>query len=324
MQVSPHVRAVQIPTDNPMNPQFTTIYLVGDGQSMTIDSGEALEKYRWMLRGYLAAVERSEVAIAAITHHHADHSGNLKWVREVYGADVAIPPNARTLLRGKLPAKGVSRLEDDQIVDLGAGARVRVLVTPGHSVDSICFYLEEDGVLFTGDTLLGSTTTTVNDLGPYRRTLAKLLELPNLKVICPGHGPLVHDPRERLQSYVDHRNLRERQILGVLARGGTPTSWEIMLELYPEIDKRLRAAADGNVRTHLRQLEEEGRITTFAGRPRRPNAARIHRDIEHAKIREQTIARAEKLKAEKSRAIVRAQENPPTAQWIEPPRYALA
>ena len=108
MQVSPHVRAVQVPTDNPMNPQFTTIYLVGDNQSLTIDSGEALEKYRWMLRGYLAAVERTEIAIAAITHHHADHSGNLKWVRENYGADVAIPPNARPLLKGRLPAKGVT------------------------------------------------------------------------------------------------------------------------------------------------------------------------------------------------------------------------
>ncbi len=324
MQVSPHVRAVQVPTDNPMNPQFTTIYLVGAGESLSIDSGEALEKYRWMLRGYLAAIERTEIAIAAITHHHADHSGNLKWVREVYHADVAIPPNARSLLRGKLPAKGVSLLADGQVVDLGGGARLRVIVAPGHSVDSICFYLEDDGVLFTGDTLLGSTTTTVNDLGPYRRTLARLLELPNLKVICPGHGPLVHDPRERLQSYIDHRNLRERQILEVLARGGEHTSWDIMIELYPDIDKRIRFAADNNVRTHLRQLEEEGRITVFPGKPRRPNEAKRQREMEHAKVREQLIARAEKLKAEKSRALVRSQENPPTAQWKEPPRYALA
>lgn len=323
MQVSPHVRAVQVPDDNPMHPQFTNIYLVGDGQTLTIDSGEAIERYRWMLRGYLAATERAEVAIAAITHHHSDHSGNLKWAREVFGAEVAIPGNARPLLKGRLPSQGVSRLNDGQVLDMGGGAKVTVLVTPGHSVDSICFYLEDDGVLFTGDTLLGSTTTTVNDLGAYRRTLAQLLGLPNLKVICPGHGPLVHDPRERLQSYIGHRNMRERQILDALAGGGAQTSWDIMLKLYPDIDKRLRFAADGNVRSHLRQLEEEGRIKAYPGTPRRPSAARQQREVEHARVRERVIKQAEKMKAEQRRTLLRAQENPPTGQWLEPPRFEL-
>ncbi len=324
MKVSPHVRAVQVPDDNPMHPQFTNIYLVGDGQSLAIDSGEAIERYRWMLRGYLAATERTEIAIAAITHHHSDHSGNLKWAREVFGAEVAIPGNARPLLKGRLPSRGVSPLADGQVLDMGGGARAKVLVTPGHSVDSVCYYLEDDGVLFTGDTLLGSTTTTVNDLGAYRRTLARLLQLPNLRVICPGHGPLVNDPRERLQSYIDHRNLRERQVLEALAGGGAQTSWDIMLSLYPDIDKRLRFAADGNVRSHLKQLEEEGRVRAYPGKPRRPSSARQQREVEHARIRERTIKQAERMKAEQRRAQLRAQENPPAGQWIEPPRYELA
>ena len=324
MRVSPNVRAVQVPDENPMHPQFTNIYMVGAGQVMTIDSGEALDRYRWMLRGYLAATEQAEVAVAAITHHHADHSGNLKWAREVFNAEIAIPGNARPLLKGRLPARGVAPMADGQLFDMGGGARARVIAAPGHSVDSVCYYLEEDGVLFSGDTLLGSTTTTVGDLGAYRRTLRTLLELPNLKVICPGHGPLVHDPRERLQSYVAHRNMRERQILDVLAAGGVHTSWEIMLKLYPEIDKRVRFAADGNVRSHLRQLEEEGRIRVYPGRPRRPSAAKAQRDVEHAKYRERVVKEAEKLKAEQRRSALRAQENPPTDQWIEPPRFELA
>ncbi|MBE7518099.1 MAG: MBL fold metallo-hydrolase [Thermoflexaceae bacterium] len=323
MKVSPHVRAVQVPDDNPMHPQFTNIYLVGDGQSLAIDSGEAIERYRWMLRGYLAATERTEIAIAAITHHHSDHSGNLKWAREVFGAEVAIPGNARPLLKGRLPSRGVARLADGQVLDMGGGARAQVLVTPGHSVDSVCYYLEDDGVLFTGDTLLGSTTTTVNDLGAYRRTLARLLQLPNLKVICPGHGPLVNDPRERLQSYIDHRNMRERQILGALAGAGALTSWEIMLKLYPDIDRRLRFAADGNVRSHLKQLEEEGRIKAHPGTPRHPSAAKQRREVEHAKVRERIISQARKLEAEQRRAGLRAQENPPAGQWKEPPRFEL-
>ena len=322
MQVSPSVRAVQVPDESPMRPQSTNIYLVGRGQALTIDSGEALDRYRWMLRGYLAAVERAEIAVAAVTHHHADHSGNLRWAREVFGADVAIPANGRRLLRGRLPARGVRPLADGETVELDGGVRLRVLAAPGHSVDSLCFYLEEEGVLFTGDTMLGSTTTTVADLAAYRATLRRLVELPNLRVICPGHGPLVMDPRERLQSYVDHRDAREAQILAALERGRPRTSWEIMLALYPDIDSRLRRAADGNVRAHLRQLEVEGRVRVHAGRPRRPAppAARARADARERE-RQRVIRRARRLEAAASRAAVRAQENPPDEQWIEPPRY---
>jgi len=326
MQVSPSVRAVQVPDENPMHPDFTSIYLVGPkgGQSLTIDSGEAVDRYKWMLRGYLAAVEKSEIGIAAITHHHSDHSGNLKWVREMLKADISVPGNAVKLLKGKLPpAKDVGLLKDGQVIRLGSGVNVRVIASPGHSIDSICFYIEDEGVLFSGDTLLGSSTTTVWDLGLYRSTLNMLLQLPNLKVICPGHGPLVNDPRERLQQYVNHRNMRERQILERLEGGGALSSWEIMLQMYPDIDKRLRRAADNNVRVHLNQLESEGRLKTYAGKSKRPNVAKQQRDVEHAKQRTTIINQGKKLEADQRRAEIRMQENPPTGQWSVPPRYEL-
>lgn len=323
MQVSPSVRAVQVPDEDPMHPQFTSIYVVGKDQVLTIDSGEALERYKWMLRGYLAATEKAEIALAGITHHHSDHSGNLKWAREAFKAEIIAPKSALPLLKGKLPRTGVQTIAEGQVLDMGGGARLRVMLTPGHSVDSVCYYLEEEGVLFSGDTLLGFGTTTVHDLGDYRRSLSRLLELPNLKVICPGHGPLVHDPRERLQTYIDHRNLRERQILGVLQGGGAVSSWDIMLQLYPEIDKRLRRAADNNVRSHLRQLEEEGRLKVYAGKPRRPSAAKTVRQEEHAKHRRAVIKEADKFRDQERRRQRRAQENPPTNEWLEPPRYEL-
>ncbi len=324
MQVSPSVRAVQVPDESPMRPQFTNIYLVGHDQTLTVDSGEALDRYRWMLRGYLAATEQAEIAIAAITHHHSDHSGNLKWTREVFDAEIAIPENGRPLLKGRLPARGVRKLADGQSIDLDGGVNLRVIATPGHSVDSICYYLEDEGVLFTGDTLLGSSTTTIGDLAAYRATLQRLVELPHLKVICPGHGPLVHDPRERLQSYIDHRNTREAQILDALGEGGPRTSWELMLAIYPEIDTRLRRAADGNVRTHLAQLEAEGRITASPGKARRVSARKQSREEARQRERQRVIRRARRLEDAARRAEIRAQENPPTDQWIDPPRYELA
>ena len=327
MQVSQSVRAVQVPDENPMHPDFTSIYLIGPkgGQSLTIDSGEAIDRYRWMLRGYLAATEHAEIGVAAITHHHSDHSGNLKWAREMLKADIAIPSNGRELLKGKLPKDGVVTFHDGQTLEMGAGVKVQVLATPGHSVDSLCYYIEEEGVLFSGDTLLGSSTTTVGDLRAYRQTLRRLLELPNLKVICPGHGPLVHDPRERLESYVKHRDMREQQILGVLKGGGAISSWDIMLQLYPEINKRLYRAADNNVRSHLTQLEQEGRLKVYAGKPRKPGStAKKQADVEHVKRREAVIRQAKRYEAEQRRAEIRMQENPPTSEWIEPPRFELA
>src|SRR5229473_924137 len=105
MQVSPSVRAVQVPDDKPMHPQFTSMYLVGKGQVLTIDSGEDMDSYRWMLRGYLAATEHAEIALAGITHHHQDHSANLKWLREMFNSDVLVHPDGVALLEKVLPAQ---------------------------------------------------------------------------------------------------------------------------------------------------------------------------------------------------------------------------
>lgn len=325
MQISESVRAAMVPDENPMHPDYTSIYLVGPkgGQSLTIDSGEAIERYQWFLRGYLAATEHAEIGIATITHHHSDHSGNLKWAQKMLGAEIAIPAGGRKLLTGRIPAKVDSLVDGDEI-DLGGGVRVQVLATPGHSVDSLCFYLENEGVLFTGDTLLGSSTTTVGELGPYRKSLERLLALPNLKVICPGHGKIVNDPRERLQMYVDHRNMRERQILSALTGGGPQSSWDIMLKMYPDIDRRLRRAADNNVRSHLTQLADEGRIAVQEGKPRRATSpGKIRRDVEHARQRDLVITQAKRLETKQRREALRAQENPPSAQWVRPPLYEL-
>lgn len=326
MQISESVRAVMVPDENPMHPDFTSIYVVGPegAQSLTIDSGEAIDRYQWFLKGYLAATERAEIGIATITHHHYDHSGNLKWAQKALGAEIAIPAGGRRLLKGRIPAK-VDELADGDEIDLGEGVRVQVLATPGHSVDSLCFYLENEGVLFTGDTLLGSSTTTVWDLALYRKSLERLLQLPNLKVICPGHGKIVNDPRERLQMYVDHRNMRERQIVEALKGGGPQSSWDLMLKIYPDLDRRLRRAAENNVRSHLTQLADEGRIAMQEGKPRRPpSRARIERDVEHVRQRDLVIKQAKRLEAKQRREALRMQENPPSEQWLKPPLYELS
>jgi endoribonuclease LACTB2 len=323
MQVSPSVRAVQVPDENPMHPEVTTIYLVGTGQVLTIDSGEALERYQWMLRGYLAAVEKAEVALAGITHHHLDHSGNLKWIRELYKADILVHDDGVPLLEGKLPDEGIDKLHEGKPIDLDGGVHVQVLETPGHSIDSVCYYIEEEGVLFSGDTMLGSSTTTVWDLASYMATLERLLTLPNLKVICPGHGPLIHDPRERIQQYIAHRNMREQQILGVLGEGGEHSSWDIMLKMYPEIDTRLRRAANNNVEVHLKKLDHDGRLKIYGGVPKERSEEEKNKAEEHVRERNEVKDKAKQYEKEDRLAAIAAQENPPTEMWEVMPKYEL-
>ncbi len=325
VQISPSVRAVQVPDENPMHPLFTSIYLVGKaggGEALTIDSGEAIDRYRWMLRGYLAATERAEIALAGITHFHLDHSGNLKWMREALKADVLVTETGKPLLEERLPEDGVRTLEEGQVINLDGGVRVQVLMTPGHSPDSICFYLEEEGVLFSGDTLLGSSTTTVHDLGQYRRSLQRLRELPKIDVICPGHGQVVNDPRQRIEMYIAHRNERERQILAALEERPEQTSWDLMLKIYTDVNPRLRRAADSNVQAHLRQLEQEGRLVIEPGIRKETAAPEATKIAEHER-REAVKQEAKTIEEDERKAAIGAQENPPDAEWEERPHYAL-
>lgn len=324
MRVSDAVRMVAVPEREPMRPASTNIYIVGEGQTLTIDSGEAIDKFKWMLQGYLAAMERAEIGLAAITHHHFDHSGNLKHASEALKAEVAVPEAGVKLLKGRLPAEGVRTFADGDEIDLGGGLRVQVLASPGHSVDSLCYYIEEDGVLFTGDTVLGVGTTVVGDVGAYMGSLRRLLELPNLRVLCPGHGPLIRDARERLETYVGHREMREQQILEQLADGEPKTSWEIMEAIYGDsIDKRLRRAADGNVQAHLKSLARSGAVQAERGTRKRADPAAAAKRRAKERERGALIRRAKRWEREAQKRTVARQEAPPTERWSKPPRYRL-
>ena len=325
MQVSDAVRMVAVPEEEPMRPSSTNIYIVGEGQVLTIDSGEAIDKFRWMLRGYLAAIEQAEIGLAAITHHHFDHSGNLKHVNELLGAEIAVPDNGVKLLRGRLPSEDdVRTLDDGATIDLDNGVKVQVFTTPGHSVDSLCYYIEEDGVLFTGDTILGVGTTVVGDINAYRASLQRLLELPNLRILCPGHGPLIHDARERLELYVNHRRMREDQILEQLQSGEPRTSWQIMEAIYGDsIDKRLRRAADGNVQAHLESMVKSGIVGRTRGERRKPSPASAARERLKQRERNALIRKAKRYEHENQRRAIARQESAPTEVWKTPPTYRL-
>ncbi|HZT06916.1 MAG TPA: MBL fold metallo-hydrolase [Chloroflexota bacterium] len=325
MQVTPNVRAVQVPDTNPMHPQFTTIYLVGRGQVLTIDSGEDMERYRWMLRGYLAATERAEIGMSCVTHFHRDHSANLRWLRDEFGADVRVLEQGMSLLQDRLPETGVTAIHHGSEFGPSDAVHLTAIHTPGHSADSVCYFLESEGVLFTGDTILGASSTTVSDLGEYLDSLASLRDLPNLRYLCPGHGPVIENPVAYIDAYINGRHARERQIIEALAETPGLTTWAIMERIYADMNlvPRLKRAADRQVRTHLRKLEKEHRVTATGGKPRQRTAEELARAEEEEHERQEVIRRADAYREEARRRALVAQEYPTLEEWEEPPRFFL-
>jgi hypothetical protein len=134
---------------------------------------------------------------------------------------------------------------------------------------------------------------------------------------------LVEKPREYIEEYIRHRKEREQQILAVLAEGGEMTSWDIMMKIYTDVDPRLRRAADGNVRTHLRKLEKEGRVKVYPGVPKERSPEEVEKEQREEQERQETIKKAEEYKQRAQRMALFLQENPPLQQWEVQPRYEL-
>jgi glyoxylase-like metal-dependent hydrolase (beta-lactamase superfamily II) len=290
---------------------------------LTIDSGDDEERYRWMLRGYLAATEKAEIGQAAVTHFHVDHSSNLRWLCNEFGADALISRETASRLDGRLPAE-TQEIAAGGEISPGGGVRLQVLHTPGHSPDSLCYYIEDEGVLFTGDTILGASTTAVTDLAAYLESLRRLRALPNLRVICPGHGPLIDDPAAYIDGYVAHREQREREIVRCLASSEALTSWQIMERIYEDLNPRLRRMADRNVQSHLTKLEKEGRLVVHAGKARRRSPEETARSAAEEEERRDVMRRADEYREAARRRSLFLQENPPAEEWEELPRYELA
>jgi glyoxylase-like metal-dependent hydrolase (beta-lactamase superfamily II) len=156
--------------------------------------------------------------------------------------------------------------DDDAVVALksrerivtGGGVGLRALFTPGHEVDHVCYYLREDRVMFTGDTVLGGSSTSVGDLAAYMKSL-ELIQKFKHDTVCPAHGPVVPAPRgaNLVRWQYEHRLGRERQVMAALEKGIFEVT-EITSDMYPKnLKKGLRPSAERNVNTHLQKLIKE-------------------------------------------------------------------
>ncbi len=208
----------------------TNTYLYGSNPCTVIDPGPDDAGHLDTVRD--AGEERGGIGVVLLTHSHGDH------------------------------AAGAERF-DDVVLPIGGEeyGGLRVLATPGHAADHVCF-LTGDGVCFSGDLVLGEGSTFVppdgGSLTAYMESL-RLVQAAAPTLICPGHGPWVTDPAAKLAEYVEHREMRERRLLAALERGER-SKGALLAEAWSDVPAELRPAAALVMEAHLQKLEGEGRL----------------------------------------------------------------
>jgi glyoxylase-like metal-dependent hydrolase (beta-lactamase superfamily II) len=225
----------------------TRTYVLND--CAVLDPGPVLEDH---IATILACCPRIESIF--LTHRHEDHAGSFDLLREKSGARVYAP--AGISAAGRVD----HTVESGESYEVGDGY-LQAIGTPGHTAEHVC-YLSEDGSLFTGDTILGEGTTTIfppdGDMGDYLDSLRKLRDLRPLR-IYPGHGPVREDAVPLIEEYIEHRQMRERQIVQSLS-SGPATPVELRERIYPELHEALHQAAELQILAHLDLLIRKQKV----------------------------------------------------------------
>lgn len=249
-QVTGQAATLLAPNPGPMTLDGTQSYLLraGDGPVVVVDPGPADERH-------LATLAAAPVALILITHHHIDHTEGSERLHALTGAPVrAADP---TYCHAGEP------LLDGEDIEVGE-LRIRVMATPGHTADSLCFHLYDDGPhgsVLTGDTVLGRGSTVIGipdgTLAQYLDSLERIAALGPCHLL-PAHGPDRTDAAAVCREYLHHRRERLEQVRAALRRLGVTAARAdpevVTAEVYPDVEPGVRLAAQFSMVTQLAHL----------------------------------------------------------------------
>lgn len=269
-QLEPSVARVLAPNPSPFTYTGTQVYLVGTSDLAVIDPGPDTPA---QIDALLAAIGGRPVRAIVITHTHRDHSPASRPLAAATGAPImGCAPLARdddgiradaSFDRDYLP----DRVLADGASVSGAGWTLTALATPGHTSNHLAFALRETQALFTGDHVMGWSTSIVSppdgDMGAYRASLDKLMHRAD-RIYYPAHGDPVENPRRLVRGMIGHRKQREGQIRRLL-RAAPATIPAMVATMYGGIDPRLFAAAERSVLAHLIDLRARGLVDETRG-----------------------------------------------------------
>ena len=270
-QCEPLVRRVLAPNPSPFTYTGTQTYIVGAGERVAvIDPGPDDPAH---LAAVVAAIGPARVEAICCTHTHRDHSPAAAPLREMTGAPiVGCGPLALVTDTPRLDAPFDLAYAPDRVLGDGEALAgpdwtLTAIATPGHTSNHLCYALEESGALFSGDHVMGWSTSVVTppdgDMAAYMASLAKLHDRED-RIYYPAHGPAIERPRQLVRGMIGHRRQRERQILN-LVEDGTGRIVDMVPRMYKGVDERLWPAAGQSVLAHLVDLERRGIVSHSAG-----------------------------------------------------------
>jgi glyoxylase-like metal-dependent hydrolase (beta-lactamase superfamily II) len=264
-RLGPLMRRLLAPNPSPFTFTGTQTYFVGEGEVAVIDPGPAIPEH---VDAMLAALAGESVAAIVCTHTHRDHSPASRALQAATGAPIvgcaalAIDddgPRADDAFDHDYRPDRV--LADGETLS-GAGWTLEAVATPGHTSNHLCFALAEADALFSGDHVMGWSTTVVappdGDMAAYMSSLERMRGRSEA-TFFPAHGPAIEDPAGHLVRLVEHRRGRERQILAEIAagEGAIPA---IVERIYRDVDPRLHPAAARSVLAHLIDMQARGLV----------------------------------------------------------------
>ena len=268
--MSPLVKRVIADNPGPFTYTGTGVYIIGDKEVAVIDPGPNTPKHKNALKN---ALTEKKVTHIFLTHHHLDHSPLAKPLALEHGCNV-YGLNIDVKKRNSLPSLEAG--EDNTFKpdinikcgDLFKGGEwtIEAIHTPGHTSNHVCYALKEENLLFSGDHIMGWSTSVVSPyeghMGDYINSLKKIKER-NFSLIFPTHGTYIDKVDEFIDAYIDHRYYREKQIIEAL-KTGSGIILDIVKKLYSDLDKRLYPAAAHSVLSHLIHLREKGVVMATA------------------------------------------------------------
>ena len=266
--ISPLVRRLVAPNSGPFTAWGTGTYVVGRGGVAVIDPGPEDEQH---IETLVASLERGHERVThiVVTHTHLDHSPGARLLQARTSAPiVGCAPHARSGPNHEPVEEGGdfdhvpdSQLGDGDVVH-GDGWTLTAVHTPGHTSNHLCYALAEERALFSGDHVMGWSTTVVSppdgDMAHYIASLRKLLPR-NDQTLYPTHGAPITSPKPFIEQLIAHRLEREAQIIACLQAGLAEVP-VMVARLYADVDARLHRAAARSVLAHLNALEEDGRV----------------------------------------------------------------
>lgn len=278
VEIEPLVRRVLAPNASPYTFTGTQTYIVGRGQDVAVIDpgpantgvpGHAETNSEGHIEAILAALGGARVAAILCTHTHRDHSPAARPLQAATGAPIigcaalVLDDDGPRADAAFDPAYAPDRVLTDGERLAGDGWTIEAVATPGHTSNHLCYALVESGALFTGDHVMGWSTSVVSppdgDMAAYMRSLQKLYERPQDRIYYPAHGPAIEKPHQLVRGMIGHRRQRERQILRLLDQG--PHAIPAMVSaMYKGLDPRLNGAAGRSVLAHLVDLERQGRV----------------------------------------------------------------